>query len=176
MADQFKALREALQFPITPLPWKLGPLFDNDGTPERIIAAMSDAACVAVTLEFGDNNPGMRDSNAALIVALANAAPALLAEFDALGERLQQVGQEARDNRSRRVLELEAEVEALRKKSARYDWLRAQPNNTDAPRIDVVYWTAEDDASNAGEGLRMEALDAAIDAALGATARGTNHG
>lgn len=59
-----------------------------------------------------------------------------------------------------------AEVEALRQKAARYDWLRAQPNNTDAPRIDVVYWTAEDEASNAGEGLRMEALDAAIDAAL----------
>lgn len=59
-----------------------------------------------------------------------------------------------------------AEVEALRKKAARYEWLRAQPNNTDAPRIDVVYWTAEDEASNAGEGLRMEALDAAIDAAL----------
>jgi hypothetical protein len=52
--------------------------------------------------------------------------------------------------------------------AARYRWLREQPDNTDAPRIDVVHWTVADEASNAGEGLRMDALDAAIDAALAA--------
>jgi len=50
--------------------------------------------------------------------------------------------------------------------AARYRWLRVQPNDTKAPRIDVVKWTKDDEASNAGEGLRLEALDAEIDAAL----------
>lgn len=51
----------------------------------------------------------------------------------------------------------------------RYRWLREQPNNTNAPRIDVVYWTEADQSANSGEGLRMDQLDAAIDAALSAT-------
>lgn len=84
MNDQFEALRKTLEAPITPLPWKVGPLFDNDGTLERIIGAMDDAACVAVTLDFGANNPGMRDANAALIVAAANAIPSVLSEFSRL--------------------------------------------------------------------------------------------
>lgn len=54
--------------------------------------------------------------------------------------------------------------------AARYEWLRQQPNDTSAPRIDVVYWMQEDEASNSGEGLRMEALDAAIDAARATSA------
>ena len=62
---------------------------------------------------------------------------------------------------------LRAEAEALRKDAERYKWLRIQPNNTDAPRIDVVSWTQEDESVNGGEGLRLEELDAAIDAAMG---------
>ena len=49
--------------------------------------------------------------------------------------------------------------------AARYRWLRRQPNDTTAPRIDVVRWIDNGDA-NEGTGLRMEELDAAIDAEL----------
>lgn len=61
---------------------------------------------------------------------------------------------------------LAAEVVRLQADARRYQWLRSQPDNTDAPRIDVVHWTPGDVSTNDGEGLRMEALDAAIDAAL----------
>ena len=50
--------------------------------------------------------------------------------------------------------------------AARYRWLRQQPNNTTAPRIDVVRWTQTDYAANEGEGLRLEELDQAIDQQL----------
>jgi len=53
-------------------------------------------------------------------------------------------------------------MEQLIKDAARYRWLRQQPNDTSAPRIDVVRWTENNDV-NEGEGLRLEALDAAID-------------
>ena len=56
--------------------------------------------------------------------------------------------------------------EALRKDAERYRWLRVQPNDCTAPRIDVVRWEPMDESANEGEGLRFEALDAAIDAAL----------
>lgn len=46
--------------------------------------------------------------------------------------------------------------------AARYRWLRRQPNDTTAPRIDVVHWVDADDC-NVGDGLRMEQLDVAID-------------
>lgn len=46
--------------------------------------------------------------------------------------------------------------------AARYRWLRRQPNDTTAPRIDVVHWVDADDC-NEGDGLRMERLDTAID-------------
>ncbi|MGS0980972.1 hypothetical protein [Burkholderia glumae] len=49
--------------------------------------------------------------------------------------------------------------------AARYRWLRSQPNTTEAPRIDVVQWSELDESANEGHGLRMEELDAAIDAA-----------
>lgn len=57
------------------------------------------------------------------------------------------------------------EIQALKKDAARYRWLREQPNDTEAPRIDVVYWVPSYDV-NEGEGMRSEALDAAIDAAM----------
>ena len=47
----------------------------------------------------------------------------------------------------------------------RYQWLREQPDNTEAPRIDVVQWS-QADGGNDGVGLRLEALDKAIDAAI----------
>ena len=50
--------------------------------------------------------------------------------------------------------------------AARYRWLRKQPNNVNAPGIDIVRWTKADDGANEGEGLRVEALDAAIDDAM----------
>ena len=52
-----------------------------------------------------------------------------------------------------------------RRDGERYRWLRSQPNDTSVPRIDVVQWIEDDESANAGTGLRMEALDAAIDAA-----------
>lgn len=55
------------------------------------------------------------------------------------------------------------DFQQLTKDAMRYRWLRQQPNDTSAPRIDVVRWTENDEASNEGEGLRLEDLDAAID-------------
>lgn len=54
------------------------------------------------------------------------------------------------------------EIQQLTKDAMRYRWLRQQPNDTSAPRIDVVQWIENDDV-NEGEGLRLEELDAAID-------------
>lgn len=59
------------------------------------------------------------------------------------------------------------------KDAMRYRWLRNQPDDTNAPRIDVVHWLCHgDDSVNQGEGLRLEALDEAIDAAM--AAKGTD--
>ena len=52
--------------------------------------------------------------------------------------------------------------------AARYRWLRQQPNDTSAPRIDVVHWTQNADV-NEGEGLRLDELDQAIDQQLNQT-------
>ena len=54
------------------------------------------------------------------------------------------------------------EIQQLTKDAMRYRWLRQQPNDTSAPRIDVVQWIENDDV-NEGVGLRLEELDAAID-------------
>lgn len=59
-----------------------------------------------------------------------------------------------------------AEMAELERDALRYRWLRQQPDDTSAPRIDVVRWTVADESSNDGSGLRLEALDAAIDAEL----------
>lgn len=52
------------------------------------------------------------------------------------------------------------------KDAQRYRWLRKQPNDTAPPRIDVVSWESMDEAANSGDGLRLDKLDAAIDAAM----------
>ena len=51
----------------------------------------------------------------------------------------------------------------LKKKADRYDWLRSQPNDTTAPRIDIVFWEPEDESANCGIGLRLEEADRKID-------------
>lgn len=66
------------------------------------------------------------------------------------------------------VVELKAENEALRKDAVRYRWLRHQPNDCSAPRIDICHWVRNgDDSVNEGEGLRESEADDAIDAAMG---------
>lgn len=65
-----------------------------------------------------------------------------------------------------RIEDLKRRLETAEKDAARYRWLRRQPNNTKAPRIDVVRWTKLDRSANEGEGLRLDELDAAIDASL----------
>ena len=48
-------------------------VFDNDGCPETAIQNLDGSATVAVALDFGANNPGLRGANAARIVACWNA-------------------------------------------------------------------------------------------------------
>ncbi|KVP90742.1 hypothetical protein WJ95_09575 [Burkholderia ubonensis] len=57
-------------------------------------------------------------------------------------------------------------AEAAEKDAERYRWLRSQPNDIKAPRIDVVQWREMDESANSGDGLRMEELDQAVDTAL----------
>lgn len=59
----------------TPEPWSFSieEVFDNDGVPESVIRGIDGRACVAVAIDFGPNNPGMREANARRIVACVNA-------------------------------------------------------------------------------------------------------
>ena len=55
-------------------PWAVSEeVFDNDGIHESVIRGLNGRATIAVTLDFGDNNPGMREANARRIVACINA-------------------------------------------------------------------------------------------------------
>lgn len=63
----------------TPGPWTVAETFDNDGAHETVIRACGGQAAVAVTLDFGPNNPGMRIANAAFIVRACNSYEQLLA-------------------------------------------------------------------------------------------------
>lgn len=55
-------------------PWNVSEeVFDNDGIHESVIRGLDGRAAIAVTLEFGPNNPGMREANARRIVAAVNA-------------------------------------------------------------------------------------------------------
>lgn len=47
-------------------------VFDNDGVPETVIQGLGAAASVAVALDFGANNKGMREANARRLVACWN--------------------------------------------------------------------------------------------------------
>jgi hypothetical protein len=73
----------------TPGPWTVDEeAFDNDGCPETVIRALNGVAGVAVAIDFGTNNPGMREANARLIAASPELFGCLQATFDAIGERL----------------------------------------------------------------------------------------
>lgn len=60
-----------------------------------------------------------------------------------------------------------ARIAELEKDAARYRWLRSQPKDCTAPRIDICEWSWDGyDSVNTGEGLRGDEADAAIDAAM----------
>lgn len=62
----------------TPGPWEIAfETFDNDGAPETAIQALGGRAFVAFALEFGPNNPQMREANARLIAAAPDLLEAL---------------------------------------------------------------------------------------------------
>ena len=52
-------------------------IFDNDGMPETAIQGLNGSATVAVALDFGLNNPGMREANARRLAACWNACEGL---------------------------------------------------------------------------------------------------
>ncbi|HDR2991373.1 TPA: hypothetical protein QCK87_001147 [Pseudomonas aeruginosa] len=63
-----------------------------------------------------------------------------------------------------------ARLRAAEADAKRYRWLRSQPNDCSAPRIDICHWQRNgDDSVNEGEGLRLEEADKAIDAAMEST-------
>ncbi|HHK1854418.1 MULTISPECIES: hypothetical protein [Pseudomonas aeruginosa group] len=65
------------------------------------------------------------------------------------------------------ILGLIARLRAAEADAKRYRWLRSQPNDCSAPRIDICHWQRNgDDSVNEGEGLRLEEADKAIDAAM----------
>lgn len=55
-------------------------IFDNDGAPESVIQGMGGAASVAVALDFGANNHGMREANARRLAACWNACEGIPTE------------------------------------------------------------------------------------------------
>jgi len=59
------------------------------------------------------------------------------------------------------LLAKEAECEALRKDAERYRWLRTLPVECPTDGLDVAMWN-----DCHGDGIRGDALDSAIDAAL----------
>jgi len=72
----------------TPGPWEVATeAFDNEGFPETVIQALCGSAVVAVALDFGENNPGMREHNARLIAS----APDLLEALQESDNQLREV-------------------------------------------------------------------------------------
>jgi hypothetical protein len=68
-----------------PGPWAMNPEpFDNDGTPETIVSAMDGKAAICVTMDWGKNNPLMREANALHIAACD---PQTILSLLALAER-----------------------------------------------------------------------------------------
>lgn len=57
-----------------------GEIFDNDGMPESVIQNEDGSASVAVAIDFGPNNPFMREANAARLVACWNACDGISTE------------------------------------------------------------------------------------------------
>lgn len=92
----------------------------------------------------------------------ADAIYLLLAEVEAIKQAI--LDPENQPSQYGTVL-LEAAA-ADKRDAERYRYLRSRPESVEPDRIDVVYWSALDESANEGEGLRGDALDAAIDAAL----------
>jgi len=68
-----------------PGPWAMNPEpFDNDGTPETVVSAMDGKAAICVTMDWGKNNPLMREANALHIAACD---PKTILSLLALAER-----------------------------------------------------------------------------------------
>ena len=68
-----------------PGPWAMNPEpFDNDGTPETVVSAMDGKAAICVTMDWGKNNPLMREANALHIAACD---PQTILSLIALAER-----------------------------------------------------------------------------------------
>lgn len=64
------------------------------------------------------------------------------------------------------------EIRSLKADAERYRWLRKQPNDFSAPRIDICYWHRNgDDSVNEGDGLRLLEADVAIDSAMRSEAK-----
>lgn len=66
----------------TPEPWRVAEEpFDNDGVEETVIRGLDERAAIAVALDFGPNNPGMREANAQRIAACVNGCAGLPDEW-----------------------------------------------------------------------------------------------
>lgn len=62
-------------------PWRVAEeSFDNDGIQESVIRALGGRAVIAVTIDFVENNPNMREANASRIVACVNACAGITTE------------------------------------------------------------------------------------------------
>lgn len=67
-------------------PWHVAEeSFDNDGIQESVIRGMQGRAAIAVTIDFGPNNPLMREANARRIVACVNACAGIPTEHLEVG-------------------------------------------------------------------------------------------
>lgn len=95
LADDVRVLREALQAGPSPGEWTLGETYQDEGDlPETVIRGMNGRAAVAVTLDFGSNNPLMREANALHIIA---AQPARIARVLSALEQAQRERDDARE-------------------------------------------------------------------------------
>lgn len=91
----------------TPEPWSVAEeSFDNDGIHESVIRGLDGRAAIAVTLEFGANNPGMREANARRIVACVNACATMptddLEEMVSVGGNIRNLAEFADELRKQR--------------------------------------------------------------------------
>lgn len=58
---------------------------------------------------------------------------------------------------------MEEAIELLGKDACRYQYLRSQPESCEPDCVDVVLWSAGDEACNDGIGIRGDLLDLEID-------------
>lgn len=87
-------------------------IFDNDGMPETALQALGGAATVAVALDFGSNNPGMREANARRLVACWNACEGIDTEYLEGDDSLPHYARRLMAQRDELLAELERERES----------------------------------------------------------------